>query len=65
VAAKQPGEGLPCLRDDISARLTIEVDGKRHADQVENDRERRAKIESAGYLEIRSRTKMYAGTPLG
>ena len=37
----------------VAARLTVEVDGKRHADQVERGVERRRKIEAAGYLEIR------------
>jgi len=36
-----------------AARLTIEIDGKHHAEQVELDEARRAKIEACGYLEIR------------
>ncbi len=36
-----------------AARLTIEIDGKHHAEQAELDAARTAKIEAAGYLEIR------------
>jgi very-short-patch-repair endonuclease len=36
-----------------AARLTIEIDGSHHAEQVELDKVRRAKIEAFGYLEIR------------
>jgi len=36
-----------------AARLTIELDGKHHVEQVELDAVRRAKIEAAGYIEIR------------
>ncbi|MBL8588130.1 MAG: endonuclease domain-containing protein [Methylobacteriaceae bacterium] len=34
-------------------RLTIELDGAHHAEQVENDMRRRDAIEAAGWLEIR------------
>jgi very-short-patch-repair endonuclease len=37
----------------VAARLTIEVDGKHHADQLESDRAREKAIAAAGYLEIR------------
>lgn len=37
----------------VSARLTIEIDGKQHIEQREADRDRRAKMEAAGYLELR------------
>jgi lysyl-tRNA synthetase class 2 len=37
----------------IPARLTVELDGVHHADQAEADRARTARIEAAGYQEIR------------
>ena len=47
----------------VSARLTIEVDGKQHADQVEADAERRKKIEAAGFVEIRFTNEDVLGRP--
>jgi very-short-patch-repair endonuclease len=44
-----------CIADFActAARLTIEVDGVHHADQIEADLARTARIEAAGYLELR------------
>ena len=44
-----------CIADFAceAARLTIEVDGRQHAELADADAARRAKIEAAGYLEIR------------
>ncbi len=36
-----------------AARLTVELDGSHHAEQVDLDEARRTKIEADGYLEIR------------
>jgi very-short-patch-repair endonuclease len=36
-----------------AARLTVEIDGKHHAEQADLDHERRARIEAVGYLELR------------
>ncbi len=47
----------------ISARLTIEVDGKQHKDQMESDLARTARIEAAGYLEIRFTNEDVRGRP--
>ena len=47
----------------LAARLTIEIDGKHHAEQAESDRQRRAKIEAAGYLEIRFSNEDVLGRP--
>ncbi len=46
-----------------AARLTIEVDGSHHADQVELDLERTWKIEAAGYLELRFTNQDVRGRP--
>jgi lysyl-tRNA synthetase class 2 len=37
----------------VAARLTVELDGAHHAEQAEADRARTARIEAAGYQEIR------------
>ena len=37
----------------VAARLTIELDGKQHLDQPDQDAERTAKIAAAGYFELR------------
>jgi very-short-patch-repair endonuclease len=37
----------------VAARLTIELDGVHHAEQIEADRVRTARIQAAGYQEIR------------
>jgi very-short-patch-repair endonuclease len=47
----------------MAARLTIEVDGKQHAEQADLDAERRARIEAAGYLEIRFTNEDVRGRP--
>jgi very-short-patch-repair endonuclease len=47
----------------LTARLTIEIDGKHHAEQAESDRQRRAKIEAAGYVEIRFTNEDVLGRP--
>ena len=47
----------------VSARLTVEVDGVQHQTQVDNDRERTSKIESAGYLEVRFTNDDVRGRP--
>jgi very-short-patch-repair endonuclease len=47
----------------VSARLTIEVDGKQHAEQVVADAERRRKIEAEGFLEIRFTNEDVLGRP--
>jgi very-short-patch-repair endonuclease len=47
----------------VSARLTIEVDGVQHETEVDSDRERRIKIESAGFLEIRFTNDDVRGRP--
>jgi very-short-patch-repair endonuclease len=47
----------------VSAKLTIEVDGVQHLDQVEQDAERTAKIGSAGYFELRFTNDDVRGRP--
>jgi very-short-patch-repair endonuclease len=47
----------------VSARLTIEVDGVQHKTEVDSDRERPIKIESAGFLEIRFTNDDVRGRP--
>ena len=47
----------------LTARLTIEIDGTHHAEQAETDRQRRAKIEAAGYIEIRFSNEDVLGRP--
>jgi very-short-patch-repair endonuclease len=47
----------------VAARLTIEVDGKQHSDQIESDLARREKIEAAGFLEIRFTNDDVRGRP--
>jgi very-short-patch-repair endonuclease len=48
----------------LSARLTIEIDGKQHLEQREADEERTAKIAAAGYLELRFTNEDVLGRPL-
>ncbi|HEX9903839.1 MAG TPA: DUF559 domain-containing protein [Propylenella sp.] len=47
----------------LSARLTIEVDGKQHADRIDSDLDRRRKIEAAGYIEMRFTNDDVRGRP--
>ena len=47
----------------VSARLTIEVDGRQHADEIDADSDRRSKIEAAGYSEIRFTNEDVRGRP--
>jgi very-short-patch-repair endonuclease len=47
----------------VPARLTIELDGEQHADQLAQDLERRSKIEAAGYLELRFTNEEVRGRP--
>jgi very-short-patch-repair endonuclease len=47
----------------ISARLTVEVDGVQHLEQVESDRERTARIAAAGYFELRFTNDDVRGRP--
>ena len=46
-----------------SARLTIELDGVQHADQLDEDAERTAKIATAGYFELRFSNDDVRGRP--
>ncbi len=54
-----------CIADFacLAAKLTIEVDGAHHADQADADRERTARIEAAGYLELRFSNDDVRGRP--
>ena len=47
----------------VSAHLTIEVDGKQHSDQLEQDLDRRTKIEAAGYMKLRFTNDDVRGRP--
>jgi very-short-patch-repair endonuclease len=54
-----------CIADFacMAAKLTIEVDGAHHADQIDVDRDRTTRIEAAGYLEIRFTNEDVRGRP--
>jgi very-short-patch-repair endonuclease len=47
----------------LAARLTIEVDGKQHEEQIEMDSERSRKIVAAGFHEIRFTNDEVRGRP--